>query len=74
MTPKHHFFAHLNKSLTWMGNPRQYSIVLDESLNLLLRTVTAAAHRMKQSWRVQWSFNLIGKLNLSAFIFGHPSE
>lgn len=74
MTPKHNFFAHSSNRLEWMGNPKRYSTFLDESPNLLPRTVTAAAHRVKQSWRVLHSFNLIGTLKLTPFIFGQPSE
>ena len=70
LVPKHHFFAHLACASGRLGNPRAYSTFLDESLNLMLRTVTAAAHRAKQAWRILHSFHLIGKMNLSPYIYG----
>ena len=66
--PKHHFWAHMTVRATWMGNPKAYNTFLDESLNLLLRTVTAASHRANQYWRILYFINLIGQLGLSEFI------
>lgn len=71
LIPKHHAFAHLAFNIGWLGNSKAYSTFLDESLNLLLRTVTAAAHRAKQAWRILNSLNLIGSMRLSPFIYGN---
>ena len=52
------------------GNFKLYSCFLDESLNMVLRTVAAFSHRIRQSFRVVYMMNLVGELGLSAYVFG----
>ena len=70
LVPKHHMFIHSSVCLSPMGNPRFFATFLDESLNMLLRTLAAKAHRKKQAWRILFSFNLVGAMDLSPFVFG----
>ena len=72
--PKHHMFSHSAVRLRAMGNPRQYSTFLDESLNLLLRAVAASAHRANQAWRVLHSFQMIGQQMLTPYIWGRQPD
>jgi hypothetical protein len=72
--PKFHMFAHASQRAYTHGNPRFYSTFVDESLNLLLRTIAAFAHRAHQVARCITMLNLQGALGISAFIFGAASD
>ena len=52
------------------GNPKYYGTFKDESLNMILRTVAAFAHRLKLEYRVFALFKLQGALKLNLFLFG----
>jgi len=70
MVPKHHQFVHLTLRLQHHGNPRWHSTFLDESLNIVLRTVCAAAHRARMQSRIFHLFALQAQLGLAPFLFG----
>jgi len=52
------------------GNPRFYSCFTDETLNVLLRTCAAYAHRANLEYRVLTMFNMQGVFRMSEFLFG----
>jgi len=74
MVPKHHMAAHMSVRAQVHGNPKHYSTFLDESLNLVLRTSAAFAHRTNQVARTIRMMNLQGLLGLSSFLFGASGE
>jgi hypothetical protein len=68
-SPKHHLFVHLTIRSRRMGNPRYYSCFVDESLNMILRTVAQFAHRATLEVRVFTMFHLRGSLRLGKYLF-----
>ena len=69
------FFVGLPRRVTiwriWFnGNPKLYGGWVDESLNMVLRTVARFAHRNTFEVRVFTLFDLQGGLGLNALIFG----
>ena len=68
--PKHHMFAHLSVRSYEHGNPKLYSTFKDESLNLVLRTAAAFAHRAHQVAITLSSINMQGGMGWSSYLFG----
>ena len=52
------------------GNPKLYGGWVDESLNMVLRTVARFAHRVTFEVRVFTLFGLQGGLGLNELLFG----
>ena len=73
MVPKHHLFVHLSWQSFDLGNPKVWSCFLDEGLNLVLRNLAAACHRARQEERIFTSFDLLGKLDWSPYLYGEAS-
>lgn len=74
LVPKHHMCAHMSMRSREHGNPKVYSTLLDESLNLVLRTVSAFAHKLQQVPRIVRMLNLQGAVGLSTYMFGASSD
>ena len=67
-------FRYICFRIGWQGNPREYAVWTDESLNLLLRTVVQHVHALRFDERTLASMNLIGALRLNKFIVGTEEE
>ena len=52
------------------GSTKRYSTWVDETLNITLRRIAAAAHALRMEERIFHAFSLIGRFALDHLIFG----